>query len=527
MRRYPVLHVLTVLLSICLMLAMLAGCTLNFGDAHIRGTIYGDPLLDNISTPATPVPLAATVRCNGVSVTASTTGKYDLKLPASEQYHCTASATPNYVPQSITLRGNEGANLTLDFGPKAPASTCAQSGPTVGCATLHLKTGSITGKVTYRGRSVAAPDSRVQCTSATTLMATAPLAITPPFWPAARVDASGTFTISHIQPGLYDCFVTASSGDVQHARTLLAPGGTSSFNVSVCGTRCSPVHYHGGPVMHNYTAYLIFWLPKSYTFEPSGDDARFESSIAQYFKDIGDTSFYNLLTQYWDYQGAVQNSVKLGDVYIDTTPYQRCDAAQAQCARIPATQQEPLLDEDVHGEVMRAIHAHPSWHTDLNSEFFVFTGYNVEECQSSATNAGCTFTTDPKRGYCGYHSAFTDTYPDSTITTPLIYSYIPDAANHCLWTNGYIGPHNNNLIDREINTISHEQFESVTDPLPEVNSTIGWYDDALDLKGEIGDKCVGDYGTIQPDGSDVTLAHGHTYNLQAEWSNRANRCAFS
>ncbi|MGZ3636632.1 MAG: hypothetical protein ACXVCX_02215, partial [Ktedonobacterales bacterium] len=99
MRRYPVLHVLTVLLSICLMLAMLAGCTLNFGDAHIRGTIYGDPLLDNISTPATPVPLAATVRCNGVSVTASTTGKYDLKLPASEQYHCTASATPNYVPQ--------------------------------------------------------------------------------------------------------------------------------------------------------------------------------------------------------------------------------------------------------------------------------------------------------------------------------------------------------------------------------------------------------------------------------------------
>lgn len=527
MTRIPALRVLMGFLTTCLMLASLTGCTLTFGDAHIRGTIYGDPLLDKLSIPSTPIPLVATVRCNGVSVTATATGKYDLKLPASEQYHCTVSAPPNYVPQSVTLRGNVGVNLTLDFGPKALTSICAQSGSTVGCAILHLKTASITGKVTYRGGSIPAPDSRVQCTSVTTLMATAPLAITPPFWPAARVGASGTFTISQLPPGIYDCFVTAPSGDVEHARTLLVPGGTSSFNVSVCSSRCNPVHYHGGPVMHTYTAYLIFWLPTAYTFEPSGNDAHFESSIAQYFKDIGGTPFYGLLTQYWDYQGAVENSARLSDVYVDTTPYERCDYAETQCSRVAATQQRPLLDEDIRREIERAVHAHPSWHTDLNSEFFVFTGYNAEECQSSATNAGCTFTTDPKRGYCGYHGAYSNSSYGSTDATPFIYSYIPDAANHCLWNNRYSGPHSDNLIDSEMSVVSHEQFESVTDPLPQSTITIGWSDDARDLEGEIGDICVGDYGTIQPDGSDVTLAHGHTYILQAEWSNRANRCAFS
>lgn len=528
MRHYVIVRILTMLLTTSMLLATLAGCTLTFGDAHIRGAIYGDPLLDTISTPVTPLPLTATVRCNSVSVIASAMGKFDLKLPASEQYQCTVSAPPRYLPQSVTLRGNVGVNLTLNFGSANFVSPCAQSGAAIECGTLHLTTGSIVGKVTYQGSSAPAPDSRVQCTIAAMLRTTAPLSINPSSWPAARVDANGAFTIPHIQPGLYDCFVTASSGDMQYARALLSPGGTSSLNLSVCRTRCGSVLYHGGPVMHTYTAYLIFWLPTSHTFEPSGDDARFESSIAQYFKDIGGTSFYGLLTQYWDYQGAVENSAQLGDVYVDTTAYQRCDALGAHCSPIPATQQEPLLDEDIRGEVMRAVHAHPSWHTDLNSEFFVFTGYNVEECQSSATDAGCTFTTDPKRGYCGYHDAFTDTSSGSTATTPLIYSYIPDAANHhCFWTNGYIGPHNDNVIDAEINTLSHEQFESVTDPLVLSKTTLGWYDDALDSDGEIADKCVGDFGTIRPDGSNITLAHGHTYILQAEWSNRANRCSFS
>ncbi len=526
MRLYPVLRVLAVLCTISMLLVTLAGCTLLIGDAHIRGTIYGDPLLDKLSMSPAPVALAATVRCNGVLATANSTGKYDLKLPVSEQYHCEVSAPRNYVSQSVTLRSAD-VNLELDFGPTNLSPSCVQIRANTQCTTLHLKTGNITGTVTYHGGSVPAADSLVQCTNAAVLQTTLPLAIDPSVWPSARTIANGTFTIANIQPGLYDCYATASSGDMQHARAALAPGQTTSLDFSVCGTHCNPVHYHGGPVMHTYTAYLIFWLPKPSVFEPSGDDARFESSMAQYFRDVGGTSFYGLLTQYWDYHGAVKNSAQLGDVYVDTTPYDRCDSTQTRCSSIPATQQQPLLDADIHGEIERAVHAHPFWHTDLNSEFFVFTGYNAEECESGNTQDGCTFTSNAKNGYCGYHDAFNDEYPNSTLKTPLIYSYIPDAATHCLWKNDYIGPHNDNLIDEEISVVSHEQFESVTDPLPQHTSTLGWLDDVLNREGEIGDKCVSDYGTIQSDGSDVTLGNGHTYILQTEWSNRANRCSLS
>lgn len=526
MRLYPVFRVLAVLLTTSVSLATLAGCTLTFGDAHIHGTIYGDPLLDTLTASKTPVALAATVRCNGVSATANAAGKYDLKLPVSEHYRCEVSASPNYAPQSVTLRSAD-VNLTLDVGPTTLSPSCVQVRTNTQCATLHLKTGSIFGKVTYHGGSQPAADSQVQCTSAATLQSTAPLAIDLSDSPQTRVTSNGTFTLAHIQPGLYDCFATAPDGDMQKARALLAPGGTTALDFSVCGAHCNPVHYHGGPVMHTYTAYLIFWLPKSYTFEPSGDDTRFESSIAQYFKDVGGTSFYGLLTQYWDYHGAVQNSAQLGDIYVDTSPYERCDYSQTRCSQVPATQQQPLLDADVRGEIERAVHAHPSWHTDLTSEFIVFTGYNVEECASGSTQDGCTFTSDAKHGYCGYHDAFTDDYPNASLTTPLIYAYIPDAANHCLWGSRYTGPHNDNLIDGEINTVSHEQFESVTDPLPQRQRTLAWFDDLLDREGEIGDKCLGEFGSIQSDGSNITLANGHTYILQAEWSNRANRCSFS
>lgn len=530
MRRYPIVRVLTVLLTICMMLATLAGCTFVFGDAHIRGAIYGDPLLDTLSASTKPTPLAATVRCNGVSVTASAAGKYDLKLPASERYKCTVSAPPNYVPQSITLPGDAGVNLRLDVGvgPTSVASACEQSGATARCPTLHLKTGSITGKVTYHGGGTPASGALVRCTSAIDLATRPPLGIPTSLWPKAQVDSRGGFSISALDPGLYDCFAVASSGDMQHMKTLLLPGGTASVNFSVCAKRCNPVHYHDGPVMHTYTAYLIFWLPNSYTFEPSGDDARFESSIAQYFKDVGGTPYYGLLKQYWDYHGFVQNSATLGDVYVDTHPYQQCNLFLT-CTPIAATRQAPLSDQDIQAEIERAIQAHKAWHTDLNSEFFVFTGYNAEECSTTSNLDWCTFTPDRTRSFCGYHESFNDEN-DPTHHTPLIYAYMPDNANsndHCSWSTGNSGPHGDDLIDSEIDVASHEQFESVSDPLPQQGSISGWYDDSIKGANEIGDKCVDEFGTIRPDGSNVTLANGHTYFLQAEWSNRVDGCAFT
>ncbi|HET9110480.1 MAG TPA: hypothetical protein VFN78_06630, partial [Ktedonobacterales bacterium] len=69
-------------------------------------------------------------------------------------------------------------------------------------------------------------------------------------------------------------------------------------------------------------------------------------------------------------------------------------------------------------------------------------------------------------------------------------------------------------------SLSHEQFETVTDP-----ETRGWYDgDASG--GEIGDKCETNFGSTRWDGSTVTLNHGHAYVLQEEYSNHMGGCAY-
>ncbi len=43
--------------------------------------------------------------------------------------------------------------------------------------------------------------------------------------------------------------------------------------------------------------------------------------MEQYFQDVGGTSFYNILTQYYDALGGpIQNVVTLGGSYVDTAP---------------------------------------------------------------------------------------------------------------------------------------------------------------------------------------------------------------
>ncbi len=83
------------------------------------------------------------------------------------------------------------------------------------------------------------------------------------------------------------------------------------------------------------------------------------------------------------------------------------------------------------------------------------------------------------------------------------------------------GPNGDPEADAEINIASHEHFEIVTDPQPDVNAA--WADsDGF----EIGDKCAFTYGFVPLDHSNVVL-HGHSYLVQQEWSNVIAGCALS
>jgi PKD repeat protein len=87
------------------------------------------------------------------------------------------------------------------------------------------------------------------------------------------------------------------------------------------------------------------------------------------------------------------------------------------------------------------------------------------------------------------------------------------------------GNNPNGIADGEINGgLSHEQNESVTDPLP----NDAWTNGAGTNQGqEVGDQCVGMYGTPlgTHNGAKYNqVINGHFYWFQEEWSNQAHSC---
>jgi hypothetical protein len=482
----------------------------------ISGHVYGDPLVTSpAAAPPRPLALRATITCNAAATTSGSDGSYSLSVDQTDQYSCTISA-PTYVTAHITLSATAGTTLHLDIGtvtratatptatPTAPVggstttTNCANLviTPTVTCPPLHLKPGTINGVVTSADTQQPLSGATVKCWQ--------PVARGQTHGPfqTGSTGATGAFGIAAMAAGPYGCVVP---GDSTLYSGTLQPGGTAALAIQVCGRHCPPVSFHDGDVMHAMTAYLVFWLPRGQTFEPAGSDTRFETLVAQYFNDIGGSTFYGLLTQYWDYQGSVINTVTLGGTFVDTTAYPHA-----------GTHADPLSTDDIQKEVEQAIRTN-GWVVDPEHEVFIFTGYNIQSCDVGGGGKDCSFSSDG-RHYCAYHNDF----PTSAASDNAIYAYMPVVAD-CVQLNGvssFTSPNHDAIADALINFTSHEHFESVSDPYGK-----GWFD-TDPSSGEIGDKCEYRFGTIRADGSNVTLGHGHSYLLQGEWSNHAGGCAF-
>lgn len=255
--------------------------------------------------------------------------------------------------------------------------------------------------------------------------------------------------------------------------------------------------------MHTSTTFAIFWLPSSARYEPvtGGNDSRFESLVIRFLNDVGGNSYYNILNQYPDStNGTPLDSSVFGGSYVDTTSY-------------PAigTPSRPLSDLNIQAEVTRVLTI-AGWSPGPDKIFLVFTGYGINSCLNSSF---CTFPTFTSPGYCAYHSYF------SLNSQPTIYGNMPDFGG----VGGPCTPHepspNNDLYaDPEINLVSHELFEAVSDP--QLNA---WYD--LTSGTEIGDLCAWKFGsTVGVDGTNIIL-NGHDYLVQQEWSNFNNSCVLS
>jgi hypothetical protein len=526
MKRRAAPFVLMLLIGVVL---VQTGCSVGPQDlVTFAGTVQGDSLSAAQSAQNALTGIAAQVTCNGVSAQAAGDGRYSLSVPKANTYRCTATKPPAYAPESVTISGRSGASIALDFsGSHLPACHFDLVSFDVECAELHFQPGTLRGTVTYSPGGAPAAKTTVYCPN---LASIAGGFAGVPDWMHVETDETGAFSLPGLSVGSYNCFAVAGKGYAAFQHVTVQPGGVISAAFQVCNAGCPPVTYHLGRVMHTYSAYLIFWQPGGWTFEPGGSDATYKSLIERYFHDIGGTPFFGLLTQYWDYQGPVQNVAGYGGAYVDTTPYEHCvDVTAVSCRPAAATKSDPLLDNDIRAEVSRALKKNPSWHAGDTSEFVVLTGYGAEECYNSTPQSPCTWKQD--NGFCGYHNSFFPTIA-SPPGPPSIYAYIPDHANDgggCDFTQGFVTPNHDSLADATINTISHEQFESVTNPLPE--DAPGWYDDSTqaqrDFATEIGDKCVRDLGNVGNDGGNITLANGHRYLLQWEYSNLAKGCAQS
>jgi len=284
----------------------------------------------------------------------------------------------------------------------------------------------------------------------------------------------------------------------QSGKTVNQTTNEAGFQSMGCSstekTPCGNLAYYGGPVMHSPADYLIFWLPSGYSFDnPSIDpsasnpsDASYEQLLIRYFDDVcTPNAFYPIIHQYSDRIGGIGNC-SLGGHWLDNSSYPGGRGSQSN----------PLTDSDIQNEVNRALATNSWGPNNGNSLFLVYTAYNVYSCSSSAS---CSFSQ-----FCAYHGYF---FSGSGV---VVYANMPDVATSC---GVGTSPNNDPFADSEINTSSHEQFESFTDP------TIGaWY--YLDSSHEIGDECNFVFGS-----NGATLLVGaDSYVIQDEWSNDLSGC---
>lgn len=494
-------RVLSALLITIVAVLALGGCLASCGSqVTVSGKVFGELIAARQVGKSVPIPLRATITCNSTSTTSNDKGEYSFSVPKASFYTCKATA-PKYSTVTANLFG-EVSKFSLTFGPKL-VDYCdhGASAGVLTCGVLPPATATLRGMVSDAANDQALKYVDVQCwNSARDVLSDKPVLYT------TTTNDLGNYVLRNLPAGPYNC-VADTDQTVQ--MTTLAPGATVTMDLSACERDCSPFRYHTGEVIQHMRAYLIFWLPNGRTFEPNGSSSRYEHLMEQYFQDVGGTPFYSILTQYYDtLRGPIHNEETLGGSYVDTQPYPQA-----------GTVSHPLMDSDIVNEIDRVLDLKKgAWIADANHVVFLFTAYGVQECTGSTTDDGCTFRHNIENDFCAYHS--TSFYAPQRPLDNLIYAYIPDIED-CQGLPSVASPNHDVTADSIISIVSHEQFEAASDPTMQ-----GWYDGTT-YDGEMADKCVDVFGALGGDGGNVTLAHGHRYVVQEEWSLHDQTCVLS
>jgi hypothetical protein len=275
----------------------------------------------------------------------------------------------------------------------------------------------------------------------------------------------------------------------------LAPAGLSSNLL-----------YDFGPVMRSNTNYTFYWEPGGPGMYPSD----YRRGVDTFFRDLAHDSGLHenvdsVSTQYNDATGQfAEYRSRFGGALIDRTPYPPNGCNRAGIC---------LTDAQIRAELEQVIAAH-GLPMDLAHEYFFVPPPGVENCFEAAGKICSAASAAPF--YCAYHTAAP--VGEHGI---LVYANDPyvtfirgcDDGNHP----------NGTTADAAIQGgLTHEQNESITDPIPPT----GWFDPLRNE--ENGDKCVEKMGTPlgrAPNGAKYNqVINGHLYWTEQVWSNQEHRC---
>lgn len=264
---------------------------------------------------------------------------------------------------------------------------------------------------------------------------------------------------------------------------------------------------HGGPVMHSNTTHAIFWEPPGYSFADA--DPAYESIIDAFLADVAAASgssdnVYSVSTQYSDGSAsAAYDSHFAGPVTThDPLPASGCDGGDG----------EPCLtDAQLRTEIQNVLSA-DNLPTGLGDIYLLYTPPGIDSCTDSSAS-DCSNSNAPN-GFCGYHDYV------ATSDSWILYANLPYPTTGC---DTGESPQGDRAADDIVSTTTHEQNETITDPL----GTAWWVDSGADAGDEEADICNFDFGTgYGPDPVEQNQTiDGDPYYVQLLWSNVDSDCA--
>jgi PKD repeat protein len=274
--------------------------------------------------------------------------------------------------------------------------------------------------------------------------------------------------------------------------------------------------YHGGAlVIGPHTTHVVYWQPAGFTVT-----ANYHSLIERMLGDVAAdsgraTNVYATDTQYDDSTNTfIQYQQTYAGALTDTTAF---PATAAGCPLTDGTRtvSNCLTQTQESTELDNFIQAN-SLPRGLDHLYIFVLPDNVETCVDDFSDCGNILNTSPR--YCAYHSSFN--IGGHGLTLWANEPYIGFADNHCNSGTASARP-NGDVTDHELNVISHEHNEIITDP-----TGAGWFD--TNGAGENGDLCNFNFGTRIANngvGDYNQLINHNPYELQLEWSNASSSCA--